>query len=78
MILTTGSTLHLFVPETETAEVAAENGAKAGERAHLLQVLNDIGWRIRGAHGAAMLLGLNPTTLESRIKKLGLIRPGTH
>lgn len=78
MILTTGSTLRLFVPETETCEVAPENGARAGERAHLLQVLNDTGWRIRGAHGAAMLLGLNPTTLESRIKKLGLIRPGTH
>lgn len=33
------------------------------------------GWRIRGPAGAAALLGLKPTTLESRIKKLGLQRP---
>ena len=32
------------------------------------------GWRIRGPAGAAALLGLKPTTLESRIKKLGLKR----
>jgi formate hydrogenlyase transcriptional activator len=39
-------------------------------------VLHDTAWRIRGAHGAAARLGLNPTTLESRMKKLGLARPG--
>ena len=32
-------------------------------------------WRISGPAGAAALLGLEPTTLESRIKKLGLQRP---
>ena len=33
------------------------------------------GWRIHGEGGAAELLGLKPTTLISRIKKLGLKRP---
>ncbi|HSB78448.1 MAG TPA: hypothetical protein VLM91_06655 [Candidatus Methylomirabilis sp.] len=33
------------------------------------------GWRIRSPAGAAALPGLKPTTLESRIKKLGLQRP---
>jgi len=33
------------------------------------------GWRIRGATGAAHLLGLKPTTLEGRMAKLGLVRP---
>ncbi len=33
------------------------------------------GWRIRGSVGAATPLGFKPTTLESRIKKLGLQRP---
>jgi transcriptional regulator with GAF, ATPase, and Fis domain len=33
------------------------------------------GWRIHGAGGAAELLGLKPTTLISRMKKLGLKRP---
>ena len=49
----------------------------AGKSTQLLQVLQDTGWRIRGPHGAAARLGLNPSTLESRIKRLGLTRPGT-
>ena len=40
-----------------------------------LAALDQTGWRIRGPAGAAALLGLQPTTLESRIKKLGLKRP---
>jgi transcriptional regulator with GAF, ATPase, and Fis domain len=38
-------------------------------------VLDGAGWRIRGAAGAAALLGLKPTTLEARMAKLGLARP---
>jgi len=45
------------------------------ERTQILAALEQTGWRIRGADGAATLLGLKPTTLESRIKKLGLQRP---
>jgi transcriptional regulator with GAF, ATPase, and Fis domain len=47
----------------------------ARERAQILASLEQTGWRIRGPAGAAALLGLKPTTLESRIKKLGLQRP---
>ena len=43
---------------------------------HVLTVLEGTGWRVRGAGGAAQLLGLNPSTLESRMKKLGIHRPG--
>ena len=42
------------------------------ERAHIVQTLERCGWRIRGAHGAATLLDIKPTTLESRMKKLGI------
>ena len=45
------------------------------ERAHILQVLESTRWRIRGAAGAARILGLKPTTLESRMIKLGVTRP---
>jgi transcriptional regulator with GAF, ATPase, and Fis domain len=38
-------------------------------------VLETTGWRIRGIGGAAELLGLQPTTLETRMIKLGLSRP---
>ena len=47
----------------------------AAERGQILAALDQTGWRIRGPAGAATLLGLKPTTLESRIKKLGLSRP---
>ncbi len=45
------------------------------ERENLLAVLNKTGWKIKGAAGAAELLGVKPTTLLSRIKKMGLTRP---
>ena len=45
------------------------------EKEHILSVLDSCGWRIRGAAGAATLLGLKPTTLEARMAKLGLTRP---
>ena len=45
------------------------------EREHIRSVLESCGWRIRGTGGAAERLGLRPTTLETRMAKLGLKRP---
>jgi formate hydrogenlyase transcriptional activator len=45
------------------------------ERDHICGVLESAGWRIRGSGGAAELLGMKPSTLESRMAKLGLRRP---
>ncbi len=47
------------------------------QRDHILKVLKQTGWRIYGENGAAHLLGLNPETLRSRLRKLGLKRPST-
>jgi PAS domain S-box-containing protein len=44
------------------------------ERAHIIQVLNQTRWRIEGTKGAAMILGLHPSTLRSRMNKLGISR----
>ena len=44
------------------------------ERNHILHVMEMTGWRIRGEGGAAQILGLKPTTLESRMQKLGIFR----
>ena len=44
------------------------------ERENLLTVLEKTGWKIKGADGAAELLGVKPTTLISRVKKMGLRR----
>jgi formate hydrogenlyase transcriptional activator len=46
------------------------------EREHILRVLEQTGWRVSGERGAAKKLGLKPTTLEARMKKLGIYRPG--
>ena len=41
---------------------------------HILQALRKTGWRISGCNGAAHLLGLNPSTLRARMKRLGIAR----
>jgi DNA-binding NtrC family response regulator len=45
------------------------------ERENLFNVLEKTGWKIKGTDGAAELLGVKPTTLISRIEKMGLKRP---
>jgi transcriptional regulator with GAF, ATPase, and Fis domain len=47
------------------------------ERDNVLAALNKTGWKIHGPRGTAELLGLKPTTLISRIKKLGLKKPAS-
>jgi formate hydrogenlyase transcriptional activator len=47
------------------------------ERDHILHILQTCGWRIRGQGGAAQILKLNPCTLDSRMKKLGIRRPSS-
>ncbi len=42
------------------------------ERQHIIEVLDATQWKIRGENGAAKILALNPTTLEARMKKLGI------
>jgi formate hydrogenlyase transcriptional activator len=44
------------------------------EREHIRAVLELTGWRVSGERGAAEHLGMKPTTLEARMKKLGITR----
>ena len=44
------------------------------EREHIFQVLKNTGWRIEGEAGAAVILGLNPSTLRGRMRKYGIRR----
>jgi transcriptional regulator with GAF, ATPase, and Fis domain len=46
------------------------------ERAYILRVLDETNWVIHGKRGAALVLGLNPDTLRSRMKRLDIKRPG--
>jgi formate hydrogenlyase transcriptional activator len=74
MIVTTGSRLTIPVP---SARLAAHCSAKLidVQKEHIRSILEAARWRIRGAGGAADQLGLRPTTLETRMAKLGLVRP---
>jgi formate hydrogenlyase transcriptional activator len=45
------------------------------ERAHIIKVLEECAWKVRGEDGAAERLGLKRSTLQSRMKKLGIRRP---
>jgi transcriptional regulator with GAF, ATPase, and Fis domain len=45
------------------------------ERAHILKTLGECGWRIAGHGNAAERLGMNRSTLRSRMEKLGIERP---
>ena len=45
------------------------------ERSHILRVLDASNWRIEGTQGAAKRLGLHPSTLRSRMRKLNINRP---
>ncbi len=45
------------------------------ERAHILATLKETGWVLSGPRGAALRLGINRSTLQFRMKKLGIERP---
>jgi formate hydrogenlyase transcriptional activator len=45
------------------------------EREHIIRALREAEWIVGGPKGAAMRLGMKRTTLQSRIKKLGIARP---
>jgi DNA-binding NtrC family response regulator len=91
VILARGGTLDFDLPVAEAALVPARRAARAAgeaepefltetelqqrERENLLIILEKANWKIKGADGAAELLGVNAATLLSRMKKMGLQRP---
>lgn len=58
-------------------EYFTETEIRRLERENILAILRKTGWKIKGANGAAELLGVKPTTLISRMEKLGLKRPAS-
>ena len=79
-VLATGSPVDLtsFGPSDDDQaepEYLTESEMRRRERQNLFAVLQKAGWKIKGADGAAALLGVKPTTLISRIEKIGLKRP---
>jgi predicted ATPase/transcriptional regulator with GAF, ATPase, and Fis domain len=85
VIVTRGTVLELgeWIPAVAATGIEADRAGNGGqaqrleevERAHILATLERAGWKVSGAKGAAQALGLKPTTLEWRMKKLGIQRP---
>jgi transcriptional regulator with GAF, ATPase, and Fis domain len=91
VILARGGPLHFDLPITGSSpgsisqrstpvaigwgEFLTEAETQRRDRENLLTVLNKTGWKVKGPEGAAELIGLKPTTLLARMKKMGLQRP---
>lgn len=81
--------LEFHLPQADTDSVSADSGHKRTntgelmtyaelkeiERTNLLAVLRDVNWKVSGVGGAAEFLGINPTTLSSRMRAMRIKRP---
>jgi len=74
MIISQDKMLKVEMPEAFEPERVYGLSLEEVERKHILGILEKGRWRIRGKGGAAEILGLNPTTLYSKMKKLGIQR----
>lgn len=77
MIVCKDNTLRVDLSKPDTPSTFQALTLEEADRQHILHVLEQAGWRIRGQHGAAEILGLKPTTLSSKMQKLGIKRPDT-
>lgn len=81
VILSSGPTLRVpltgLQSSTPDSQVRTRRGTmEEAEREHILATLKDTKWVISGARGAAARLGMNRSTLQFRMKRLGIVRPG--
>jgi len=77
MIVSDGRSLTIDLPAGAPGPTSVPVTLEDVERKHILDVLDGVHWRISGEGGAAEILGLRPTTLHSRMKKLGISRQKT-
>jgi formate hydrogenlyase transcriptional activator len=74
MILSTSSTLVVDLPDSSPVTTLSAMSLEEMDRMHIVSILERTGWRVRGRNGAAEILSLKPTTLDSKMKKLGIHR----
>ena len=78
VILCPGSVLQL-VDKLEASSPPLSSAVRTleeAERNQIIKMLSEARWHIEGKDGAAVVLGLHPSTLRARMHKLGIIRPG--
>ncbi len=74
VIHTQGSVLQIVDQFEEVADQVPTQTLEEVEREYIIRTLENTGWRIEGKYGAAGILGLNPSTLRTRMLKLGIQR----
>jgi len=78
VILTSGSDLRAPLSELKSLSPSSNGSPKTledAEREHILKALREAKWTIGGSGGAAAKLGMKRTTLQSKMQKLGIMRP---
>jgi formate hydrogenlyase transcriptional activator len=81
VILSSGPALRVPLTGLQSRAPASQVGSKRrtmeeAEREHILATLKETKWVVSGARGAAARLGMNRSTLQFRMKRLGIVRPG--
>jgi transcriptional regulator with GAF, ATPase, and Fis domain len=74
MILTKDKTLQVPIPDCDETTSVADLTLAEMEAGYIRRTMERTGWRVRGRGGAAEILGLKPTTLESRMERLSIRR----
>lgn len=74
VVHTHGNVLQVVDHFKAVSETVPTETLEEVERDYILRTLENTGWRIEGPHGAAKILGLNPSTLRTRMIKLGIQR----
>jgi formate hydrogenlyase transcriptional activator len=82
VILSPGPVLRVPIPDLHTRITPRLNHERGEtleevERKHIVMTLKETRWVVSGPRGAATRLGLNRATLYFRMKKMGIVRPGT-
>ena len=79
LVLTAGQIVHVdasMLQSGEAVQQPAVDTLENVERNHIVRALNETNWVVHGKKGAAETLGINPSTLRSRMEKLGIRKPG--
>jgi formate hydrogenlyase transcriptional activator len=81
VILSPGPALQVPLAGLHFGNAPSQNGSKRrtleeAERDHILATLRETRWVVSGPRGAAARLGMNRSTLQFRMRKLGIVRPG--
>ncbi|HKF01051.1 MAG TPA: sigma 54-interacting transcriptional regulator [Candidatus Sulfotelmatobacter sp.] len=81
VILSAGPVLRVPLRDLQHRTIAVPYGGQhqtleEAERAHILRTLKETKWVLGGPNGAAARLAMNRSTLQFRMKKLGIVRPG--